>query len=335
MSVDKTAGRIRERVGSTGNSKEERMYRVADQRPASGGTAMVVAVLALLGGIAGAVGVVFGLFRMVRSETGLFGWGITPGWVSVVSGATLLVDALSAVSLLVGAILVFRRRGAGPTLAALGSVGTLGAYVVTAASTAVQLIQYDLPIGRHIDAVLGQSVFNGLFSVERSVPWMVSVLLLVFPVVTFVLAVLPSTRRWCKGARPPGGVGAPGLSRHPGIPPMAGVPGRPGSGAPHQALHAQPPGAQFAGGAPYPGMRPVPAAPDAGGQQALGTPHPGAQPALVAPYLGAQPAPYTSAPLRPDAQRPDSPAPNQSAPQGYPHPAGPPQDHRPQEGYRP
>ncbi|WP_218719218.1 hypothetical protein [Nocardia sp. MH4] len=310
------------------------MYRVADQRPASGGTAVVAAALALLGGIAGAVGVLFGLFRMVRSETGVFGWGIAPGWVSVVSGATLLVDVLSAVSLSVGAILLFRRRGAGPTLVALGSVGTLGAYVVTAMSTAVQLLQYDLPIGRHLDAVLGQSVFNGLFSVERSVPWMVSVLLLVFPVVTFVLAVLPSTRRWCKAARPPGGRGTRELGRHPGIPSMAGVPGRPWPGAPHQALHAQPPGAQFTGGAPYPGMPPVPDALDAGRQQAPGAPHAGAQPALGALHSGAQPTPYPSAPLRPDAQRPDSPAPNQGAPQGYQRPTGPPQDHRPQDGYR-
>ncbi|MGW4235200.1 hypothetical protein ACWEF9_39225, partial [Streptomyces sp. NPDC004980] len=158
------------------------MYRVADQRPASGGTAVVAAVLALLGGIAGVVGVVFGLYKMVRSETGVFGWGIAPGWVSVVSGATLLVDVVSAVALLVGAILAFRRRAAGPTLVVLGSAGTVGAYVVTAISTAVQLIQYDLPIGRHIDVVLGQSVFNGLYSMERNLPWVVSVLLLVFPV---------------------------------------------------------------------------------------------------------------------------------------------------------
>ncbi|MET9216296.1 MULTISPECIES: hypothetical protein [unclassified Nocardia] len=264
------------------------MYRVADQRPASGGTAVVAAVLALLGGIAGVVGVVFGLYKMVRSETGVFGWGIAPGWVSVVSGATLLVDVVSAVALLVGAILAFRRRAAGPTLVVLGSAGTVGAYVVTAISTAVQLIQYDLPIGRHIDVVLGQSVFNGLYSMERNLPWVVSVLLLVFPVVTFVLAVLPSTKRWCKGGaaqRPPGGAWAPGMV------PVAGAPGRPGPGAPQHALHGQLPGAQFVGGAPHPGMRPLLDAPRPGGQQTPGTPYPSAQPTPGAPYAGAQPTP--------------------------------------------
>ncbi len=328
------------------------MYRVADQRAAGGGTAVAVAVLALLGGIAGAVGVVSGLVAMVRSESGLFGWGMVPGWVSVVSGATLVIDLGSAVLLLVGAMLVFRRRGAGPMLVVLGCVGVLGAFVVTAISTVVQLMQYGIPIGRHVDAMLGQSVFNGLFSMERDVPWLLAVLLLVFPVVTFVLGVLPSTRRWCKGAtaqRRPGGAWAPSVAGgHPGMPPMVGAPHQPGPGG---ALHAHS-GAQFVGGAPHPGTRPLLDAPHPGGQHGPGAPYQGAQPAPGTPYMGTTPTPgttqigaqtapdaprpdaptpYPSAPLRPDAQRP---APNQVVPPGYQRTTAPPRDHRPQDGYR-
>ncbi|MEU5409369.1 hypothetical protein [Nocardia asteroides] len=229
------------------------MYRVADQRPASGGTAKVAGALAGVGGIAGAVGVVSGVVAMVRSESGVFGWGIAPGWVSVVSALTLVVDIGSTALLLAGSILLFRRRKAGPTLVVLGCVGVFAAFVMSALSVVVQLVDYGLPVGRHLGAVLGQSTFNGLFTLEHEVSWFFSVALLVFPVITFVLAILPSTRRWCGGvvgvrtvpgwvpgappygARPPVGV-PPGMGAGPGaqIPPQVARPAmpQPGYGAP-------------------------------------------------------------------------------------------------------
>ncbi|MGW5456216.1 hypothetical protein [Nocardia sp. NPDC003979] len=201
------------------------MYRVPVQRPAGGGRGVSAGVLAGLGGVAGASGVVAGL---VRTEGPMFGIGFAPGWVSAVSGLTLVIDVVSSVLLLVGAVLVFVRRGAGPTLVALGCAGAVGAYALNAVSVMVQMRDYGIGIGHPLEIVLGQSSVNAILGAEVEVPWVVSLLLLVFPMVTFVLAVLPSTRRWCKGAAAAGAGPAEawaGQTPH-GMPP--GVPGQQG-----------------------------------------------------------------------------------------------------------
>lgn len=305
------------------------MYRVADQRPASGGTAVAAAVLALLGGIVGVVGVVFGVVATVDSERGVFAWGMVPGWMSVVSVVTLVVDLLAGVLLLAGAILVFRRRGAGPTLVVLGCVGVLASYVVTAISTVAQLLQYRLPVGRHLDVVFGQTALYGLQSVGIDVPWGVSMLALLFPVVTFVLAVLPSTRRWCKGAVAqvggrPVGAWAPGARMQPyGMrPPVGHHPGvQPTPVAQHLGAVPMP-------GGHYPGLAPG-AVPVPGAQRPAPTPVLGAHPALApgAQNPGAAPIP--------GASHPGFPQPSHGAPQGQQLPNGQPPQYRPQDGYRP
>ncbi|MGW6728282.1 hypothetical protein ACWF9G_20485 [Nocardia sp. NPDC055029] len=308
------------------------MYRVADQRPASGGTAVVAAILALLGGIVGVVGVVFGVVATVNSERGVSAWGLVPGWMSAVSVVTLVVDLLAGVLLVAGAILVFRRRGAGPTLVVLGCVGVLVAYVVTAISTVVQLLQYGIPVGRHLDAVFGPSAFYWLESLGIDVPWGLSVLVLVFPVVTFVLGVLPSTRRWCTGAagqvggRPVGawapGAHMPGMQPYGMRPPVGHHPG------------VQPvPAAQHLGAAPVPGGHYPGLAPTPGAHPGV-VPVPGAQHSAATPALtpgGQNPG---AAPI-PGASHPGFPQPSHGAPQGQQLPSGQPPQYRPHDGYRP
>lgn len=299
------------------------MYRVADQRPAGGGTAVAAAVLALLGGIVGVVGVVFGVVATVNSERGVFAWGMVPGWMSVVSVVTLVVDLLAGVLLLAGAILVFRRRGAGPTLVVLGCVGVLASYVVTVISTVAQLLQYGVSVGRHLDVVFGQTALYGLQSVGIDVPWGVSILALLFPVVTFALAVLPSTRRWRKGAVAqaggrPVGAWAPGVQMQPyGMrPPVGHHPGvQPAPVAQHLGAAPMP-------GGHYPGLAPG-AVPVPGAQRPAPTPvpGPGAQNPGAAPVSG--------------ASYPAFPQSSHGVPQGQQLPIGQPPQYRPQDGYRP
>ncbi|MFE3541451.1 hypothetical protein ACFXK0_00595 [Nocardia sp. NPDC059177] len=210
------------------------MYRVPVQRPASGGTAVSAGVLAVLGALVGVGGLISVL---VRGGGSVLGIGLVPGWASAVSGLVLFIDAVASILLFVGAVLVFRRRGAGPMLVALGCAGVVGAYVVAAVSVAVQLSEIGISIGRHLEAVFGQTNVNAIVGEVVEVPWPVSVLLLVFPVLTFVLAVLPSTRRWCKGAwaggRPAAGAWAPAGQGPHGMRPGQQMPVmQPGHGAP-------------------------------------------------------------------------------------------------------
>lgn len=188
------------------------MYGVADQRPATGGTATTAGVLAVLGGLVGLGGVIAALAEMARNGS-LFWWGIAPEWVSIVSALTMVVDIVAAVMLLTGAILLFRRRGAGPIVVALGCTGVVGVYVMTVIWMFAQLRWSNLGSAGNIEVAYGHSSVAAILATEVRVPWAVSVSLLVFPVVTFLLAVLPSTRRWCRRMHRPAGMWGPGAPR--------------------------------------------------------------------------------------------------------------------------
>ncbi|MFD3506733.1 hypothetical protein [Nocardia sp. NPDC058666] len=226
------------------------MYHAADQRPATGGTAITAAVLAVLGALAGLGGAV-SIVRIMVLANSVFWWGLAPTWASVAMALALIVEVVAAVLLFTGAILIFRRRHSGPTLTVLGCIGVVGAYAVSVVTTLGQMAEYGDISGRSIQYALRQTSVDAMVAgtVETDLPTVVSVLLLGFPLVTFALAVLPSTRRWCRGVRqsawgsgapmPPHGV-QPAMYR-PGMPPVPGYGPPPGqwgqSNQPPQQRH--------------------------------------------------------------------------------------------------
>ncbi|MGY0500808.1 hypothetical protein ACWZHB_20170 [Nocardia sp. FBN12] len=207
------------------------MYPAPAQRPATGGTAVTAAILALLGGLAAFGGVVMYAANTLRFDSPWFGWGIVPGWTSIVTVLLLVIDVVAAVMLLAGAALILRRRKAGPTLVILGCLGEIGTFVLGGLSTVIQLLDYGLPLSRQLEAILGNSSINLLLGADVDIHWAVSLFMMVFPVLTFVLAVLPTTRRWCRGDdRRPAGFGAPGMQPFPM--PQPGMPQGRAYGAP-------------------------------------------------------------------------------------------------------
>ncbi|MGW5438943.1 hypothetical protein [Nocardia asteroides] len=203
---------------------------------------MTAAILALLGGLAILGGVVMFVVNTVRFDALWFRWGAVPGWVSLVMALTLVIDLVAAVLLVTGAGAVFRRRGAGPVLVTLGCVGVLASYVVTVLSVCAQLGFSNLGSARNIALVFGHSSATEVISADVRVPWAVSVALLVFPVVTFVLALLPSTRRWCRSAAAAGARQAqgwvPGGQQY-GMPaPVGFQPGRASVPVPPHVVHS-------------------------------------------------------------------------------------------------
>ncbi len=210
------------------------MYPAPAQRPATGGTAMTAAILATLGGLAGLGGVLMYVVNTVRFDSPVFGWGFMPGWVSIVVAVSFVLDLVAAVMLLVGAAQVFGRRGSGPTLVALGCFGVIVAYLLGAFTGLVLSLEYDFPLISEQSSIFGNTSVDSMLGAYVEIPWAISLLVMVFPLVTFTLAVLPSTRRWCRGARP----------------------GWPAQGA---QPYGMPPGAYHPGNPPYPGQQqPVP-----------------------------------------------------------------------------
>ncbi len=227
------------------------MYPAPAQRPATGGTAITAAILATLGGLAGLGGVLMYVVNTVRFDSPVFGWGFMPGWVSIVVAVSFVVDLVAAVMLLVGAAQVFGRRGSGPMLVALGCFGVIVAYLLGVFTGLVLSLEYDLPIISGQSSIFGNTSVDTMLGAYVDIPWAISLLVMVFPVVTFVLAVLPSTRRWCRGAAARPGWPAQGAqpypagphpgAYHPGNPPYQGQPqAMPGYGAP-QGHPGQPP----------------------------------------------------------------------------------------------
>ncbi len=227
------------------------MYPAPAPRPTTGGTAMTAAILASLGGLAGVGGVLMYVVNTVRLGSPLFGWGFMPGWVSIVVAVSFALDLVAAVMLLAGAMQVFGRRGSGPTLVALGCFGVIVAYLLGVFTGLVLSLEYDFPLISEQSSIFGNTSVDSMLGAYVDVPWAISLLVMVFPVATFVLAVLPSTRRWCRGTAragwpaqamqpygmPPAGP-HPG-ARYPGNPPYQPQ-AMPGYGAP-QGHPGQPP----------------------------------------------------------------------------------------------
>ncbi|MGW5452931.1 hypothetical protein [Nocardia sp. NPDC003979] len=188
------------------------------QRPPSGGTAIIAGVSALVGGL---IELISAVVWMATSDYPLFAWGFAPAWASFVSAVLMVVDVIAAVLLLIGAIMLLRRGRPGPTIVALGCAGVVGAYVVGVISNVAQFGRFDPGSKIFLELTFGQSAVRSLLGSYVDLPWFLPILLLVFPAVTFLLALLPSTRRWCGAGnhRPTWAPNAQGRPyQHPNVP---------------------------------------------------------------------------------------------------------------------
>ncbi|MFF2390970.1 hypothetical protein [Nocardia sp. NPDC058114] len=215
---------------------------------------MTAAILALLGGFAAFGGVVMYVVNTLRFDARWLAWGLVPGWASIVTAVLLVIDLVASIMLVSGAILIFRKRNPGRVLVVLGCLGVIGTYALGALSTVIQLMDYRFPLSRQLEAILGNSSIDSILGADVDIPWAISLLMMVFPVITVVLAVLPSTKRWCRGGadrRPAGWApGAPTMQPYPM--PRPGMPPTGGYGAPqgHWQQPNQPPQGAYRPGNP-------------------------------------------------------------------------------------
>ncbi|TDZ42225.1 hypothetical protein [Mycobacteroides franklinii] len=175
-------GQLRALLGGLASSPVVRGPAVAAPQPGrpavpprepspSGATAKTAAVLALLGGIANlAIGAVFFATGNYVSENDTM-----PGWYHavyyVVAGGSVIVGG----ALLTGAVMMFRRKRFGPRIVAVGCALCLAVFFGDLAMTFAAADEGGVGMsgspGRHLSG-------------------------LVFPVLTLVLVLLPSTKRW-------------------------------------------------------------------------------------------------------------------------------------------
>lgn len=173
------------------------MYPPLPPKP-SGATAITAAVLAILGGAAALIGAVGGFLGAAglaalesasesAAEAGVDAVGADlgglPDWFASYLVGAGIADVVIAVLLVVGAIMLITKKSLGRMLVAAGCVLVILLGVV--GSVLMSGIGSDAPA-----AVL---MGNGI----------VTVVSLIFPVTTLILALVPSTARWCgAGAQP-------------------------------------------------------------------------------------------------------------------------------------
>ncbi|QLY33144.1 hypothetical protein H0264_13715 [Nocardia huaxiensis] len=176
-------------------------------RPPSGVTAVFAAILALLGGGAGAIGVL--AFLSFVEELGgvdqaagyLRGFG--PDWWEAVVVGGQISNAVSAILLLAGAIQLFRRRLSGRTMIIWGCLLVIATGIAGLIASQAVVNSWRNGIGgeyfsgEYSELIRGASLSSAGISLG----------LLIFPLVTLILAAAPPTRRWCDFrvvALPPG-----------------------------------------------------------------------------------------------------------------------------------
>lgn len=160
---------------------------------ASGATAIIAGVLAILGGLVALIGVVGGIiasvaFSEMQDQVQSYDSYATssssfPGWFAGYLLAMSVVQAGVAILLLVGAVMLFVKKAAGRWMVAAGCVLVILSGVIGFMAT--MSLTGDLPDGG------GITIMSGGFGL----------VILVFPIATLVLALLPATARWCSQAK--------------------------------------------------------------------------------------------------------------------------------------
>ncbi|TDH57481.1 hypothetical protein [Mycobacterium talmoniae] len=150
--------------------------------PPSGATAITAAVLSFLGSAANGVGVISGVVVVWSSLIGeslAAAAGLNVGFFVFLT----LVSCVLAVALLVGGILLLRRKLAGRLVIA----------VACGIAIAMALISFGYTQNAMRDYAFAASTY-GLPGLALN---------LVMPAVTMTLALVPPTHRWCVARRPP------------------------------------------------------------------------------------------------------------------------------------
>lgn len=165
-------------------------YPAAGQQQPGGGTAITAGVLAILGGLWALVGVVTNLagaaaMAGLDSYRNSYGAPATPNLPELLGGyliATGIVQVIVALLLIVGAVLLFMKKKVGRWLVVSGC-----ALVVLSAIAGFVVMSAHLTQLESGATLIGGGV---------------ALVLLAFPVATLVLAILPSTARWCAFVKP-------------------------------------------------------------------------------------------------------------------------------------
>lgn len=168
-----------------------------------GATAIAAGVLALLIGLYRCVSS-YSYFSMLTMLMGLSEGEISTGIATGIANSKVywavggVVSVAGALALIVGAIMLLRRRRGGRILIVLGSL-TIIAEVVATLGSAVLALNSLAATGYATDGNAFSTVLSGmgplvLLSLGLSVG---------IPVVLITLALVPSTRRWCEGAGQP------------------------------------------------------------------------------------------------------------------------------------
>ncbi|MCG5431016.1 hypothetical protein LV457_01720 [Mycobacterium sp. MYCO198283] len=163
--------------------------------PASGATAIVAAVLSFLGALANVLSAVDGFVSVasLREPRGAYGVEY-PAWLAPTGIIVSIAQLVLAVALVFGGVQLVRRR-------------LNGRVVVAAAAGAAVLIQL-VSLGFAAAAVKWARDLSARYDVGVDLgPLLtlsigISAVMIIFPIATGVLALLPATRRWCLSAPP-------------------------------------------------------------------------------------------------------------------------------------
>lgn len=177
----------------------------------------------------------------------------------------------TAILLLVGSVMLLCRKIIGRTMVILGSALVLALHITT-------VLAWQTRVGLWMTAgpVLITNWFGGFSTI--------SLALIIFPLVTLVLAAVPATARWCRYQRPPPAYAAP--------PPFTPTQPAPGIHAP-RGIYI-PPGSYLLPGSPATGGQPIIVPPN-GIPYVAGT-EPPAPNAVPLPSSGPPPRPEENPP---------------------------------------
>lgn len=168
----------------------------AGPKPPSGGTTITAAILALISGLVGAFALVASLIAIFEYLDNAFSHPI----FLISFGA----QTISVLALLVGAVMLFARAGAGRIMIIIGTVVLLGLVVWSF----IQISQ-----------------FGNLADIAATGPTLIGLIPLMLALVASVLAILPPTGAYIAAKkRGPRGYPPPGYPPQPGYGPRQGYP---------------------------------------------------------------------------------------------------------------
>ncbi|MCW4354209.1 hypothetical protein ONR57_12955 [Hoyosella sp. YIM 151337] len=162
----------------------------------SGATAIAAAVLALLGGCAAVLGIAAFVLMIVEGgfDRAFLLAGVTLselGWWGPYLAASQLANAVTAVLLISGAVALLKKKRSGQTWIVIGCLLVIVAQIAAMAATAALLGSVSAILDPAIE--FGPLVQNAMVSTG-----IFTIVTLLFPILTLVLAASPSTTRWCE-----------------------------------------------------------------------------------------------------------------------------------------